>query len=57
MGEVSVLLHVYGEGEGLERSDAAEVVGGQNDRVQLGHYLRQDLQALLKGHQHEIRSA
>ena len=46
VAEVPVLLHVYCEGEGLERVDAAEVVGGEDDRVQLGHNLRQDLKTL-----------
>jgi hypothetical protein len=30
MTEISVLLHVYGERERLERIDAAEIVGGEN---------------------------
>ncbi len=46
MVKISVLLHVYGQGQGLQRVDAAEVVRGQDDGVELGHYLRQDLQAL-----------
>ncbi len=48
MTEISVLLHVYGEREWLERIDAAEIVGGENHGVQLRNYLRQDLQALDK---------
>ena len=46
MAEIPVLLHVNGEGEGLERIDAAEVVGGQNHRVQLPNDLGEYLQAL-----------